>query len=152
MKPRLDLFSPLEESRLKIVVTMMVHRYEYARQIKYTRVVRLQIYGRTLSLESNFYHIFIQVKKNEREPYIDPRVIIPPIPVWGPIPVCPRMVILRGVTVHVGVASSCSRMTLLTGLSDEERVNFARPKRNRYKKNAKKNGTKNRNGQILRTF
>ena len=38
------------------------------------------------------------------------------------------------------------------GLSDEERVNFVRPKRNRYKKNAKKSGTKNRNGQILSSF
>ena len=34
-----------------------------------------------------FYHIFIQVQKNEWEPYIYPRVITPPLPVWGPIPV-----------------------------------------------------------------
>ena len=35
-----------------------------------------------------------------------------------------------------------------TGLSDEEGVNFVRPKKIVIKKNAKKNDTKNRNGQI----
>ena len=39
-----------------------------------------------------------------------------------------------------------------TGLSDEERVNFVRPKKIVIKKTRKKNGTKNRNGQILSTF
>ena len=57
------------------------------RQSIYQSIPRLQIYGRTLSLESSFYHIFIQVQKNEWEPYTDPRVITPPILVWGPIPV-----------------------------------------------------------------
>ena len=52
----LILFSRLEESRLKIIVT---NTLEYI--LEY--VVRLQIYGRTLSLESSFYHIFIQVQK-----------------------------------------------------------------------------------------
>ena len=86
INPRLIIFSRLEESRFKIIVTMTVLRYEYARV--YTRVVRVQIYGRTLSLESSFYHILIQVQKNEWETYIDPRIIIPPILLWGPIPVC----------------------------------------------------------------
>ena len=79
----------------------------------YTRVVRLQIHGRNLSLESSFNHIFIQVQKNEWEPYIDPRVIIPPIPVSGPIRVCPRMVILRGVTVPIVLFSmNCANILL----------------------------------------
>ena len=77
----LILFSRLEEWRLKIIVT---NTPEYILE----DVVRLQIYGQTLSLESSFYHIFIQVQKSEWEPYnIDPRVIIPLILLWGPIPV-----------------------------------------------------------------
>ena len=72
----LILFSPLEESRLKIIAT---NALEYILE----DVVRLQIYGRTLSLESSFYHIFIQVQKSEWEPYIDPRVITPPHNIMG---------------------------------------------------------------------
>ena len=74
----LIIFSRLEESRLKIIVN---NTLEYI--LEY--LVRLKIYGQTLSLESSFYHIFIQVQKSEWEPYIDPRVIIPPILLWGPI-------------------------------------------------------------------
>ena len=62
-------------------------------------------------------------------------------------------------SIHCHIClSQTYKLTILThgnhctGLSDEERVNFVRPKRNRYLKNAKKNGTKNRNGQILSTF
>ena len=94
----LILFSRLEESRLKITVTNTI---EYI--LEY--VVRLQIYGRTLSLESSFYHIFIQVQKSEWEPYIDPRVITPPIYYGVPYrygDACTRIVILCVVTlVHV---------------------------------------------------
>ena len=45
------------------------------------------------------------------------------------------------------VTNAYAKIIFITGLSDEERVNFVRPKKSLFKKR-EKNDTKNRNGQI----
>ena len=62
-------------------------------------------------------------------------------PDWVRVPVVRKMILLT--FKHFVLKNGAS-----TGLSDEERVNFVRPKTNSLFKKPEKNDTKNRNGQI----